>query len=539
VLRFAGTSIHEMVRLSRRHLCARSARSLGLMTAPPVLELFHREALRDRVALLSATQSRTYGEVAAEIDTLAAGLSARGVRKGDRVGIFVGNRPQFMPLLFATWRLGAIAAFVDIYNPAPRMLAWCNTVDAMCLILDEARLEEVLPHLGLLERCAHVFATCEGDLPAAIQPWSALHRAAPPPAVSVRGSDPLLIIQTSGTTALPKGIWHTLDSLQRRLDSHVQCPPMRADDVVCPMSPLSTVAGLNATSLPALAAGAKLLLLANAYDPASAFEQMAHAGATIVMAGPPRILGLANAAKARPELDRSRMRIGLSGGDKVPETVRRAWDETFGVPLLEGFGLSETLGGVLINMLGERDHAGNVGKPFPGVAVQLVDDDGRVVPDGPGELWCKCDFLFGGYWNDPQLTAEVMRDGWYKTGDVAERLPSGNYRILGRRDFLIMRATLNISPFELEAVIQRHPAVVDCLVAGFPSEQLGQDVEAFLVLREPLPLAALKPFLLEQLGPAFCPSRFWTTSQIPRTSMGKVDRRAAASLREHATPLTA
>jgi long-chain acyl-CoA synthetase len=228
----------------------------------------------------------------------------------------------------------------------------------------------------------------------------------------------------------------------------------------------------------------------------------------------------------------------LTGGDKVSETVRRAWDECFGVPLLDGYGLSETLGGALINMLGDEDHTGNVGRAFPGIEIRLVAKDGSDVPDGTaGELWCKSAFLFSGYWKQPELTREVLVDGWFKTEDLAVRTSSGVYRILGRRDFMIMRATLNISPVELEAVIQTYPAIKDCMVSGFPSEQLGQDVEAFLIFDGQLPLTEFKAYLMERLGAAFCPSRFWSVTEIPKTSMGKVDRRAAEKLRAQATRL--
>lgn len=508
------------------------------MAETSVTQLFNRKDFSDRTALITSSQTFTYGEVAAQAERVAAGLWALGVRKGDRVCIYVSNSPPFMPLLYATWQIGAIAAFVDIYNPAPRLIAWCNFIEASCLVVDGARMEAVAPHLPALSTCNAIISTGAEATAPGVLPWSALadHRG-PTPRVTVDGNDRLVIIQTSGTTAQPKGICHTLDSFNNRLASHLVCPPFSPDDVVCPMSPLSTVAGLNATSLPALALGGSVLLFTNAYDPASAFEQIAQQGGTIVMAGPPRIYGLTQAARSRPDL-RTKLRIGLTGGDKLSEPVRRAWDECFGVPLLEGYGISETLGGVLINMLGDEDHAGNVGRAFPGIEVKIVADDGREVPDGTaGELWCKSDFVFSGYWKQPELTREVLVDGWYKTGDLAVRTSSGIYRILGRRDSLIMRATLNISPVELESVIQTHPAIKDCMVSGFPSEQLGQDVEAFLVFDGQLPLAEFKAYLMERLGAAFCPSRFWSIAEVPKTSMGKVDRRAAEQLRTQATLL--
>ncbi len=521
------------------------------MTVPSVPQLFHRKDFGERVALITDTRTYTYAETAATIDRVAAGLYQFGVRKGDRVGIYVTNIPQFMHLTFALWRLGATTAYVDSYHAPARMIAWCNHVDVSCVVVDEARIDVVAPYLEELRPGKPVISTGTEVSPAhrntgrhkavpGVLPWTVLLEGREPaPEVTVEDSDQLVLLQTSGTTALPKGICHTLHNLDARLRSHLPCPRFTPDDVVSPMSPLSTVAGLNATSLPGLAVGAKLLLLgSHAYDPAAALERMVTEGATVVMAGPARVHGLISVAKARPELARTSLRFALTGGDKTPVPLRRAWEEAFGVPLLDGLGLSETLGGVLINRLEDTDHDDNVGSPFPEVDVRLVGDDGRDVSDGtPGELWCKCDFLFTGYLGEPERTREAMVDGWFRTGDHAVRDDKGHYHMLGRRDFLILRGTVNISPLEIESLILEDPAVADCMVAGFAHELLGQEVEAFVVLREPRSHKDIKDRLMDRVGPAMCPSQFWSVAEIPRTSMGKVDRKAADQLRAGATLL--
>ncbi len=509
------------------------------MTVPSVPQLFHREDFGERIALVTEARTCTYAETAATIDQVAAGLWQFGVRKGDRVGVYVANTPQFMHLTFALWRLGAITAYVNSDDAPARMVAWCNHVEVTCLVLDEVRVEAVAPYLQELRPVVPVISTGTDVEVPGILPWTVLLDAkAPAPAVTVNGSDQLLLFQTSGTTALPKGICHTLHNLDARLRSHLPCPQFTPDDVVCPMSPLSTVGGLNATSLPALAVGARIMLLANAYDPVAALERMVKEGATVAIAGPARVRGLIEVAKVRPDLARTSWRFMLTGGDKTPVPLREAWGETFGVPLLEGLGLSETLGGVLINKLDDTDHAGNVGSPFPGVEIRLVGDDGRDVPDGtPGEVWCRCDFMFTGYLGEPERTREAMADGWFRTGDNAVRDDKGHYRMLGRRDFLIMRGTLNISPLEIESLILQDPAVADCMVAGFPHERLGQDPEAFVVLRQPRSHKDLKDRVMDRVGADMCPSQFWSVAEIPRTSMGKIDRKAADQLRAAATLL--
>ena len=509
------------------------------MTETSVLHLFHRKEGRERVALITPAATYTYGETAEEIDRIAAGLWAHGIRKGDRVGMHIANTPQLLQLTVALWRLGVTSVFLDIYHGPARIVAWCNHTEVSAVVVEAGKLGDVAPYLKELSPARPVFSTGVDVSVPGVLPWTALTEGHPPaPPVTVEESDLLLIIQTSGTAARPKGICHTRHNLDARLRSHLQCPPLRPDDVACPMSPLSTVAGLNACALPALAVGGKVLLLMSSFDPGNALEQMVKMGATVVMGGPSRVHGLIQAARARPELARTSLRFALTGGDKTQEALRRDWDETFGLPLLDGFGLSETLGGVLINRLDDPDHAGNVGTPFPEVAARLVGEDGQDVPDGtPGELCVKCDFLFTSYLNEPERTRDALVDGWFHTGDLAVRDAGGRFRILGRRDHLILRGTLNISPLEIEAAILDHPAVADCMVAGFPHEVLGQEVEAFLVLREPRSLEEIKDPVFDRLGPSMCPSQFWSVAEIPRTSQGKVDRKAAGQLRAHATPL--
>lgn len=511
------------------------------MTALSVPRLFHRSEMRDRVALVTKARTYTFAEMAAMIDRVADGLWALGVRKGDRVALHITNGPHIVSAIFACWKLGAVVAFVDVFYAAARVVPWCNIIEAKCLIVDETRWAQVAPYLESRTSTPLLLSTGDHDLPPGVLPWSTLtapHPAAPP--VEVGPDDYVLMFHTSGTTAMPKGVLHTLASLDARLPAHAGAHPLGPDDVMCPMSPMSTVAGLNATSVLAWSVGARVVALSAAYDVAVALEQMVEVGATCTMAGPPRVLGLVQAARARPELARTKLRFAMTGGDKLPESTRRAWEETFrGVPLLEGYGLSETLSGVLINRLEEEgQHAGNVGRPFPGVEIELRDPRGRVVaPGAQGELWLRCPYLFREYWREPERTREVLVDGWFRTGDQAVVDERGHYRILGRNDYLILRGTINISPMEVEAVAEKFPGVRDCMAAGYPNELLGADVEVFLVTEEAFSLKEFAAYMLEHMGAAMNPSRYFRVPAIPRTSQDKVDRKAAASLRASATLL--
>jgi acyl-coenzyme A synthetase/AMP-(fatty) acid ligase len=509
------------------------------MPQTSVLDLFHRSEVSDRVALVSRTAEYTYGETAAAIDRVAAGLWALGVRRGDRVGIYVREAPHLLQLTFAVWRLGAMTVFVDVFEAPPVAVAWWNDTGVKCVVIDENYLDATAPHLADLAPGKLVVSSGSQVAQPGVLPWSTLVGDHPtPPTVAVEESDELLVIRSSGTTGRPKGICHSLHNLNARLRSHLQYPPLTPDDLVCSMARMTTVMGLNAMALPALAVGARILLLTK-LKTAETLEEVVEMGATTLMIAPAVVHMMTELARARPELARTRLRFTMSGGDKLSLPIRKAWDETFGVPLLDGFGYSETLAGVLMNRLGDTDHDDNIGYPFPGVELRLVDDDGCDVPDGTeGELWVKADFMFTRYLDEPERTRAAVVDGWFRTGDYMTRDDAGRYRTIGRRDFRIIRQTLNVSPADLESVILDDAGIADCMVAGFPHAVLGQDIEAFLVLREPRTLDQVKDRVLNRVGEHVCPSQFWTVAEIPRNARGKVDRRAAEQLRARATPLT-
>jgi acyl-CoA synthetase (AMP-forming)/AMP-acid ligase II len=155
-----------------------------------------------------------------------------------------------------------------------------------------------------------------------------------------------------------------------------------------------------------------------------------------------------------------------------------------------------------------------------------------------GELWCAGDFLFTGYWNDPEATRRAIVDGWFRTGDQVVRDCEGRYRIVGRIGFMIKRGGIFVSPLEVEAALVDHPAVAECVAAGMQSDKWGQEVEAFVVLRRTASAADLHAFAAEALGEPSRPVRFWSVAGIPRTSLGKIARGEIKELRASARLLT-
>jgi acyl-CoA synthetase (AMP-forming)/AMP-acid ligase II len=311
--------------------------------------------------------------------------------------------------------------------------------------------------------------------------------------------------------------------------------PIEPEDVVCVYSDCSHAFGLNVMAAPALAAGATVLLIPE-FDPKAILREMSKYGATVTGGAPGYLLSLLQEARGGTDLGKPKLRLTISSSDKAPENLHREWPEVMGIPLLEAFGMIEACGTLFSNRPGDIS-VGTVGRPLPGVRVRIVGIDGRDVADGTeGELWCAGEFLFTGYWNDPEATRRAVVDGWFKTGDQVVRDDHGRYRIVGRTGFMIKRGGIFVSPYEVEAALAKHLAIRECLAVGAPSERWGQEVEVFVVMHEPISPADLHRYAARVLGEPSRPARYWSVASIPRTAAGKVARmdihklRAAASL---------
>jgi acyl-CoA synthetase (AMP-forming)/AMP-acid ligase II len=503
-----------------------------------LLSAFDRRDFEERTALIFLGRRWTYGEVAADARRVAAGLQSFGVQKGDRVGLYFKNSPQLLASLIACWWIGAVAVPIRRWQSAMMTISWCNYLAVTCLLVEESLLDKVAPHLDELTSCRAIVSTAAISSTPAVQPWSALvgndghHRR-----IAVDDREPVLILHTSGTTARPKAIGQSLRGLTARARGQLQHLPLGPEDVVCVFSDCSHGFGLHVMVTPPLAVGATVLLVPE-FDAPAILHEMAKHGATVTGSAPGYLVGLLEAARRETEPGGSKLRFVISSSDKAPERLHREWREVFGVPLLEGYGMTESCGGILSNRLGDIG-VGTVGRPFPGVDIRIVGPDGRDAPDGTvGELWCTGDFLFAGYWNDPDATRQAVIDGWLRTGDQAIRDHDGRYRIVGRTGYMIKRGGIFVSPYEVEAALVEHAAIAECMAAGAPSERWGQEVEAFVVLKQTLSVAELHAYAARALGEPSRPIRFWSVARVPRTPLGKVARNEIVALRDSARLLT-
>jgi long-chain acyl-CoA synthetase len=502
-----------------------------------LLSAFDRRDFDNRTALIFLDRHWTYGEIAAEARRIATGLQSLGVRRGDRVAIHMRNGPQLLASVLGCWWIGAIAVPIRPWQSPAMIVSWCNFLGVVCLLVEESLVEKVRPHVAELSTCRAVISTGSAPCPPSIQPWSALiDNDGNPERIVVDEGEPAVIVHTSGTTARAKAVGQSLRGLRARARGQLAHLPFGPDDVVCVFSDCSHSFGLHVMTSPALAVGATVLMMPE-FKPAAILRAMAKHGATVTGGAPGYLLGLLEATRRETEFALPKLRFVISSSDKLPESFYPEWREVFSAPLIEGYGMTEACGNILFNRPGDVGE-GTVGRPFPGVRIRIVGPDGRDVPDETvGELWCTGDFLFARYWNDPDATRRALVDGWFRTGDQAIRDRHGRYRIVGRTGFMIKRGGIFVSPFEVEAALAQHPAIAECMATGTPSEQWGQEVEAFLVLKRTVSAADLHAHAAQALGEPSRPVRYWSVPQIPKTPAGKVARGDLGELRAAAQPL--
>jgi long-chain acyl-CoA synthetase len=505
------------------------------MSGRPLLSTFERRDFEHRAALIFLGERITYGQLAAEARRVAAGLQSLGLRKGDLVALHFRNCPQFLASHLACWWIGAVAVPIRHSESAAMVISWCNYLKVSCLLVQDVLVEKVAPHLSELASCRAVISSALAPGTSAILPWSVLvDNDGDFQHVTVNEREPGLIVHTSGSTARPKAVAQHLHGMYARVCAQLEHLPFSPDDVVCVFSDLSHGFGLNVLAMPTFAVGATLLVVPY-FEPLSILREMVKQGVTITGGAPAYLDDLLHAA--RQESPATKLRFAITSADKCPAPLQRAWGEVFKAPLLEAFGITEAFSGLFMNRPDDIC-PGTVGRPIPGLRVRIVGPDGDVPEGSVGELWLAGEYLFAGYWNDPDATQRAMVGDWYRTGDQAIRDHEGRYRIVGRTGFMIKRGGIPVSPFEVEAALAEHPAIAESLVRGVPNEKWGQEVEAFVVLRHRISVADLHAHAAATLGEPHRPVRFWMVPAIPKTSLGKVMRSDTTNLRASAQLLT-
>ncbi|WP_143172546.1 AMP-binding protein, partial [Actinacidiphila paucisporea] len=495
----------------------------------PVPELLAGHAARSagKAAFRDAARTVTYGELQLRTGRIAGHLAAHRLQPGDRAAILLGNSVETVESYFAILRAGAIAVPLNPRLTAAELGYLLEDSGARAVITDPAHAEQFA---DLLRERADMRVVVTGDLPVPAGALSFETLAGSEPPTTARDDlgldDPAWMLYTSGTTGRPKGVLSTQrNCLWSVAACYVPIPGLGPDDRVVWPLPLFHSLSHIACVLGVTAVGATARLL-DGFAAGDVLDALREESATFLAGVPTMYHQLVRAAREdgfrAPDL-----RMCLVGGAVTTAALRRSFEDAFGAPLIDAYGSTETCGSITVNWPTGARVEGSCGLPVPGLGVRIVDPETGVdVPDGAeGEVWVRGPSVMLGYHNQPQATAEALRDGWYRTGDLARRDADGYFTISGRIKELIIRGGENIHPGEVEEVLRSVPGVADVAVAGKPHDVLGEVPVAFLVpTAEGLDPVALLAACRERLSYFKVPEELYETDRIPRTASGKITR---------------
>ncbi|AYN38263.1 acyltransferase domain-containing protein [Streptomyces dangxiongensis] len=493
----------------------------------------HASRTPEKVAFADDRRSVTYGELEARTRRLAGHLVRLGLRRGDRVTLCLGNSVAMVEGYLAVVRAGGVGVPVNPRSaPAEleHLLADSGAVFALAGASDAVTF---LQAVASTAPRTTVLLAGTTSVPPGTHACDELAVTDPgTPAPDDLGLDEVAwMFYTSGTTGRPKGVLSTQrNCLWSVAASYVPLPGLTPDDrVLWPLPLFHSLSHIACVlSVTAVGATARLTDGSSADD---VLDLLREEKATF-LAGVPTTYHHLVATARRTGLSLPDLRIGLVGGAVTGSELRRSFEETFGVPLVDAYGSTETCGAITMNPPDGARVEGSCGLPVPGVGVRVVDPGtGQDVPTGQeGEVWVSGPNVMVGYHNSPEATRAALRDGWFRTGDLARRDAAGYFTVCGRLKDLIIRGGENIHPDEVEAVLRGAPGVADAGVAGAAHDTLGEVPVAWLVPGPAgLDTAALLEHCRARLSAYKIPERIHETTAVPRTASGKIVRRLLAA----------
>ncbi len=479
--------------------------------------------------LVFGSHSFSYGDIERKVSQLSEKLAQVGLRQGDRVAIYLFNSPEFVVSFLALNCLGITVVPVNPLLKEEEIEHILSDSQARALL---AHRQTKITKLGLPHLDLNLDLKLEPDLELNLFKFDSLQSADQESSEQDLDSTAALIVYTSGTTGKPKGAVLSYANVAFTIESYPHRFCLKQDDMLLGVLPLCHLYGLLVVLAGAMKAGCGIVLMKQ-FDAAEAILLLRSEAVSVLPAVPTmHQFILMELDKEGKESRLESLRLCTTGGAAMPRDLLVAMKERLRVPVLEGYALTETTVIATLNPEGDA-RLGSVGTAFPGIEIAIEKDgirSSRSLGDGEsevGEILLKGACIMKGYFNNAAATAEVIKDGWFYTGDLGYLDADGYLYIVGRSKELIVRGGMNIYPREIEEVLLRLPAIAECAVVGVPDRYMGERVKAFIVLRSGACLTEdeIKSFCKIHLADYKMPRAIEFLDKLPRNSTGKVLKR--------------
>ncbi len=476
-------------------------------------------------------RSQTYADFNSEVNRLAHGLTqVLSLKKGDKIGILLRNRPEFMTALYAILKCGGVVVPVNIFLVPDEICYVLNDCEVKSLITESQFVPCLQPIRSRLQTLRSV-VLIDGETPDELYKSCAeIARTCPStnPDIAIDAGDDAVFVYTSGTTGIPKAAVLSHGNFIANVEScrrHISFLP---EDRFLLVLPMFHSFCLTVNCFLPVYLGASVVVL----ESIRSFEKMLQAIVVhkpTVLAAMPQLYNVLASAALPEEVRRSfGIRACVSGSAALPEAVLKAFEKKFGVALLEGYGLSETAPVATINPLDGVRKIGSIGPPIPDVEIKIFDENDNELPVGQvGELVIRGPNVMKGYFKRPDETAEAMRGGWFHTGDIGKVDEDGYFYILDRKKDLIISKGMKIYPRQIEELLYAHPKVLDAAVVGKPHEIHGEIPVAFISLKQGTEAskAEFMDYLKPKVAPYKVPREVIFVKEFPRAPTGKILKR--------------
>ena len=509
----------------------------------PSVAPYHRHPLHEyllgaaaglggKTAIVDGGQELTFTQLKDRTANLASALAAMGIGKGDRVAIFAPNCWEYVASFYAISWIGAV---VTTLNPSYRereVEFQLRDSGARAIILAESLypvLEPVLPRLsGILN--VIVIGGSAGKTSHSFEDLTSTMSDGPPAVVIDPEEDVVVLPYSSGTTGLPKGVMLTHSNLTSNVDQLIgrrEIGAPKPDDVLMVHLPLYHIYGMNVIMNVAVALGATQVMMGR-FEMEQFLHLLSDNRVTVLYTVPPVVLALTQFPGIR-DYDLSALRLCFVGAAPMSAELQTKLESTINVATVQGYGLTESSPATNADFMEPSlKKPGSVGPPLPDTEEKVVDlETGeRELPRGElGELIIKGPQVMKGYWNNPDATADTLRDGWLYTGDIASMDEEGYVSIMDRKKELIKYKGFQVAPAELEGLLLEHPSVSDAAVIGVPNEEAGEVPKAFVVATGAVSAGEIMEWVAGQVAGFKQIRQVEFLDQIPKNPSGKVLRR--------------